>query len=341
MHTTDGGLHWTDVTPKGVGPNFDDYYLDAVHAWVNDWTGTGPYQLTTYRTADGGRTWQRGTALTFDAVGLADYQFYFLDPDHGWLLVSTRQTTNGVYADTVYRTVDGGLHWTIGAVHAAPPGWTSPTKFYCYEWCNQMAFISPMTGWLSIYQLTPPVGHALLVTHDGGITWKQQALPRTNVTCPCFANSFVVFDDLRAMFLVSGPYSGAVSSAVALTYDGGQSWVVRSLPGETQAVVGFYDLANGWAIAGSRANMDYPQPPASITSPTLPLPLYRTADGGATWKLVPTDLQLQSAAGRIGSLYFVDDEVGFAVRQTPTNGSSQLLKTIDGGRTWNLIASNL
>jgi photosystem II stability/assembly factor-like uncharacterized protein len=98
-------------------------------------------------------------------------------------------------------------------------------------------------------------------------------------------------------------------------------------------------MKHGWAVAGSRATMIF-QPPASVTSPTLPLPLYWTDDGGLTWKRVQTDLQLQGAAGRVATVYFVDSEVGFAIRQPTTNGLRQLLRTADGGHTWTLIASN-
>ena len=349
-HSTDAGVNWTDVTPKGAGQSFDEYYLDATHAWFVDWSGAGPYQFTTYQSADGGRTWQHGspTSIGTDTDGLADHQVYFLDPDHGWLLLSKRdRTANGtpIYSDNLLRTDDGGLHWEMVAVHTAPPGW-NPGKFYCYEWCGPMAFASAASGWLLTDSASDPTKPTILVTHDAGVTWRQQTLSLKTATigCPCSQGPgpLIVFDDLHVVFQLYSRTSRRI--ALIVTSDGGVTWTPRALPvGEMK--VGFYDVNHGWLIDQSALST------TSFTSPAQPLPLYVTADGGVSWTRVPTNLQLQSKDGQIISLYFIDQRNGFAIRANgasagcvPSSGCTlvwSLLKTTDGGHTWSVVNPNL
>jgi hypothetical protein len=363
-HTTDGGLHWKDVTPLGVGRHFDSYYLDATHAWVTDFSGgcslvlpgshcLVPIEFTTYRTADGGRTWQRGSPTTIGVatVGLPDREFYFLDPDHGWLRVSIQRIANGVpvYSDNLYRTNDRGLHWAIEAVHPAPVSW-SPEKFSCYEWCGPMAFGSATTGWLWTVLASDPTKHRVLVTHDGGGTWSEQTLPldSANMGCPCWPGQ-VVLDDLHVVFeLISLPSERAT---LLVTPDGGVTWAAHALPGTAQVDVGFYDFKHGWVIEAAQTTLATWSP----TSPAIPLALDRTDDGGSTWTRIRTDLQLASNGGEVGSVYFVDQEIGFAIRDIGTaatpvgcylpsgfcNTVRELLKTSDGGHTWSVVNANI
>jgi photosystem II stability/assembly factor-like uncharacterized protein len=349
-HTTDGGVSWTDVTPKGVGQSFDEYYLDAAHAWVIDWSGAGPSQFATYLTADGARTWQPGspTSISVDPGGLGDHEFRFVDPDHGWLLVSKRdRMSNGVlvYSDNLYRTSDGGLHWAIAAVHNAPLTW-NPGKFYCYEWCGPMAFASATTGWLLTDSASDPTKPTLLVTHDAGVTWREQTLSLKSATigCPCSRGPgpFLVFDDMHAVFQLYSRASRRI--ALVMTSDGGVTWTPRAVPAG-QMKVGFYDTNHGWLIDQTALST------TSFTSPAQPLPLYRTADGGITWTRVPTNLLLQSKDGQIISVYFIDQRDGFAIRANAAHAGCDtpgdcplvwsLLKTIDGGHTWSAVNPNV
>jgi photosystem II stability/assembly factor-like uncharacterized protein len=79
--------------------------------------------------------------------------------------------------------------------------------------------------------------------------------------------------------------------------------------------------------------------------PAIPLPLYKTDDGGVTWVPVPTDILWGGTEGPIDVLDFVDQNNGFAIRESRAmsqnsymaNGHSQLLKTADGGRTWTIV----
>ena len=123
-----------------------------------------------------------------------------------------------------------------------------------------------------------------------------------------------------------------------VTSDGGSTWVVRSMPGEApfQVAGDFVDANHGWVIAGTAADFD--------AVPRVPLPLYRTDDGGLTWVPVPANVVWRSPEERVGIidiLDFVDQNNGFALRQRKDvpNGYTQWLKTTDGGRTWTVVVA--
>jgi photosystem II stability/assembly factor-like uncharacterized protein len=333
--TTDGGAHWTDVTPQGVGQGFEDYYLDATHAWVTDYSGAAPAQIVTFRTADGGRTWERGAPIQIkDALGQT--QQYYVDPTHGWLLLSSanHDAPDTIFSDSLYRTQDGGLHWDRIAVNTAPQSW-QPPKFYCYQWCR-MAFASASTGWIIGSQNEP----TFAVTHDGGATWHPWNAPFRTATrvCPCIADLPTFLDQDHGWLLLRSQPPGSRPEELLVTSDGGSSWTPRPLPLAAPMVVGFYDADHGWAFAEPPAAL---QVPLSATPPTVALSLYRTNDGGRTWMRVATNLRLASQDGQLHSLYFLDDAIGFAFR-TPVGAHSwDLLRTTDGGRTWIVIGRNL
>ena len=89
--TTDGGAHWTDVTPPGLGDHLYVDYLDPVHAWIIQDLGN---QVVTFQTRDAGKSWQHGapvTGETVDAYGIGGIQVDFVDPSHGWRGIGSRR----------------------------------------------------------------------------------------------------------------------------------------------------------------------------------------------------------------------------------------------------------
>src|SRR5437763_1409895 len=81
---------WPNVSPPSLPgrlrPQTDSsYLLDATHAWVGESSvgasgGADPY-VTTFRTVDGGRTWDAGAS-----IGGQSPKLFFIDQNHGWLL---------------------------------------------------------------------------------------------------------------------------------------------------------------------------------------------------------------------------------------------------------------
>jgi len=345
LRTTDAGMHWTDVTPAGIA-GLNDYYVDEMDAWIVGTTGTvkaGVIPLVTFRTVDGGRSWQQGNQVSADYGGwtqivkygpVEEISLYFLDDVHGWLLAPNGQSR------TLFSTGDGGLHWRTVAV-APGPGTSS-----C-QW-SRMSFASLITGWMTM-DCANPSAQRLLVTHNGGVSWQAQRLPAGVAnTCPqahylywpfspltrCFEPPRF-FDQSHGVLLVPQAQGGLVRDTLLTTTDGGSTWRVRSLPGQVQLEVEFSDATHGWAIAGSAAEfnvvMDQQGMP-HFSGPMQTLPLYRTDNGGSTWVRVQTPLVLESPQyGQLEQLRFIDPSAGFA------QYSSGLLKTTDGGRAWSTV----
>jgi photosystem II stability/assembly factor-like uncharacterized protein len=351
LRTTDGGAHWQDVSPPSL-PNRQDaapeFYLDSNHAWQGQ---TFADQVVIFRTADGGRTWQQGAPVPVKAADPPEInsQLYFMDDQHGWLQTGSSTPTVGdafVFspdpaAQGLYRTADGGLHWTL---QSTGPGAAATGCFFG----GSMTFVSTARGWIQPY-CPPALGHSgpeLLVTSDGGVTWRVQALV-TDSRCPCLDNAPVFFDQQHGF--IQGSTSDGTPLLLATT-DGGSSWSARTVPGEGSkgGILGlsFADASAGWAIVKvAKKGPIYPSPTCSSgyaysPSECFPPPqMYRTVDGGRTWTLMQTDLF--SPDGEIVSLLFADARYGFAQRyiSSPQNLPSVLLRTTDGGTTWHSVAA--
>jgi len=332
LRTTDGGIHWTEMHPiRSPGFEVSWYFLDTNHAWITDtpgsvaggWTPGLPataYQLRTYRTTNGGRTWQQGTPVRVQTLpgfygGLVP-DLFFVDSSHGWLLSRT--------ANAIYSTNDGGLHWQESSSN---PSGTAPD---CQV--DQISFASAAIGWLTS---SCGAGQNLWVTHDGGVSWRVQALPfkASNIRgldVPVF------FDSMHGELLVAvGEFNPP--QLLFVSSDGGATWSPRSLPGASRLSVDFVDASHGWVTAGHESDLG--------NGPVWDsMQLYHTDDGGLNWTAMQTDLVIQEPKGLITELMFVDQENGFATRapsclfsQDCSRGPSEFLKTTDGGHTWTVV----
>jgi photosystem II stability/assembly factor-like uncharacterized protein len=195
-------------------------------------------------------------------------------------------------------------------------------------------FTSPANGFAA--------GSQLFQTVDSGRTWT--AIPGTSGSTG-FYNLF--FTD---------SYNGFAEGAsqIAFTTDGGSAWKIKSLP-STKALTlffinsstGFYGDEEGGGLyktmdGGSNWTSVFNSPTTTdnyypyflgpdtgfvVTSSSL---FETTTDGGQTWKFQGY-LNVGSAQGAYNQLQFLDINNGFY------SCSSGLLKTTDGGKTWNNI----
>ncbi|MEP6570346.1 MAG: glycoside hydrolase [Acidobacteriota bacterium] len=105
--TTDGGLHWTDVTPKQLGPWQKVSILDASHFDRNTaYAAVNTLRLDDlrphiYRTHDGGATW---TEVTNGIPGNENTDVVREDPQRKGLLFAGTERA-------VYFSLDDGDHW--------------------------------------------------------------------------------------------------------------------------------------------------------------------------------------------------------------------------------------
>lgn len=326
--TTDAGTHWSIVTPSGLRNAqyvLQSEYLDATHAWIVQDLAD---RIKVLRTADAGHTWQEGAPIMLrDGYTI---QLDFVDPMHGWLLTSVN-ASSAPFA--LYRTIDGGAQWQRASA-STMPATEKPGTFACAQWCL-ISFTSPTAGTMtSLNAVSTDSGLSLLITHDGGVTWRRERLPLASSTaqCPCFVDRPVFLDATHGFVVVwgvSGPAGAPMIGHLFVTADAGNTWGPRALPGEAESDIGFSDPVHGWAIAGSLADFYYLD---LAVGPELPLPLYRTDDGGITWVRVPNDLKLKSKYGETRRVNFLDQNVGFAF--SLQTGRPQSLKTVDGGQNW-------
>jgi photosystem II stability/assembly factor-like uncharacterized protein len=344
LRTTDGGAHWRDVSPPKLRedsptqfattfypPGYADFYLDANHAWEarSYSTATLCYDhIATFRTADGGRTWQQSDpiALNLKPGWGASAQLVFVDPRNGWLWVRRAAgEQDGMFfvpkntEGALYGTDDGGLHWHLIS-NLVPSELGIPASNTCPSPLGgEVSFASPTNGWMTSCQTSPP---SLLITRDGGATWKIQKLPMPASVgaCPCRVNTLRFVDASDGVAQVFGD-SGA--SVLLATSDGGSTWRALPPPGTGYLLlVDFADTNNLWALV---------TPPGWTKLSTAGYELYRSTDGGENWTLVRPDVPLSWPPGY---LQFVDAEHGFA---SNINGASELLVTVDGGLSWKVI----
>jgi photosystem II stability/assembly factor-like uncharacterized protein len=175
LRTSDGGTRWLDVTPRGMtfaaGPDTPMDFLTSRVGWVAI-THEGTRRATIVHTADGGRTW-RSVAVPLPGLDFTIRQIDFITPRYGWLLAAGEPAA-GSQAVEIFRSTDGGGHWmsvSYTGVHRATPGSLSLGGDK-----NGISFRDTSTGFATGYSAAQ--GQIwFYVTHDGGRTWEQQALP--------------------------------------------------------------------------------------------------------------------------------------------------------------------
>jgi photosystem II stability/assembly factor-like uncharacterized protein len=318
LRTSDGGQSWSSIP---LGDSVDALtFVDDQYGWVlqNKWSTSGGDSSSVVRsTTDGGLTW---TPIWTVAEPVSDLQF--IDRTHGWL----------VGAGKIWATGDGGktwgeqkggpsfgflrgvhfldaLHGTVvgdfGFIATTSDGGGNWHKVRGRELDETACMANSAVGWSAGRQGT------VAQTRDGGKTWNERSSP--------------VKQDLAAAFCLD-PQTGWIAGkqgTILATHDGGDTWVLQdSRVSADLFSVYFVDRRRGWA-AGDNGT------------------IVATTDGGDTWRV-----QREGDRIRLVATRFVNPLVGWAaggtnvlVRFQSANLVSQsdkstLLRTIDGGRTW-------
>jgi photosystem II stability/assembly factor-like uncharacterized protein len=178
-------------------------------------------------------------------------------------------------------------------------------------------------------------GSLLLVSGDGGQTWRAGTvpLPAPNTIDP----TIYMLDAQHGWSLTLGPGSINPQSGqgptwdhlhilVNRTRDGGQTWKTATVPGDyPEHVLGlsFVDASHGFLICSAGR--------ASLTGTTI----LRTDDGGASWAIVSTVPGAEF--GTLGSIFVASDPATLWAGAQPEAGPVNhpiLAVSRDGGRTW-------
>lgn len=259
---------WALVADQGQAPRF----------WV-------------FKTTDGARHWRPQFSGHSSGFGAAPLNIQFFDPLHGLIAFSSW--------GLVYRTADGGSHWT----EVTPPR-TEPGAF---------TFCDPAHGWfLGFLALSTGQQADFFATADGGTTWA--ALPAP----PRFALSgkggFVSVSFRRPS---EGWTGGSEAGAVYSTIDGGLTWTAHSLPLTAGGKGGALHVPTQVRVLPGAGVM-------AITDELGNLVGFTSFDGGSTWRrLVPAPGETN-----FGSFVFVDAFHWWAIRY------GTLFKSSDAGQSW-------
>jgi photosystem II stability/assembly factor-like uncharacterized protein len=284
---------WRDVTPPRLRSSvIDVVFINARTGWVvtNDCTAG---RASVHRTSDGGRTWARTPVKPTNCAAGSRLELSFLDSKHGWL-VRIYENGNQTGLD---RTVDGGRVWAHGGV---------PVK-------GSVVFRTTRQGFAARPDFR---GWGLLLTSDGGRTWRRHALAAppgwTGAAVAPDRPSFFGRDGVLPADLVLGKRRAV---AFYLTHDGGRTWqagpvrrVGLPITRDSNPFV-FYA-----PVSVPRASTWWLAP----TGRTIAV----TTDGGRHWRLErrPKGTTLTAADGRHAWL-----------------SGDGLFRTSDGGGSWHRL----
>lgn len=350
LRTTDGGATWRSVNPPQVSDATAFsvrawYFLDADHAWIA--VAASSTSLTVFATADGGLTWTAGAPVPpgyepGGRLGAGATKLDFLDDRVGWLRTSSAA---GRHTLKLYSTTDGGRTWRLILEAADSDGSTLAKLGHgCFE--EELKFVSANLGWISYDCIlpqpsgqpgsgSPAPGPEVAVTKDGGHTWQQVILPRyptgdnlCATTAPIFYSSGQVIlsgfcnnaSQVTGGVYVNGPADSR--TAIYVSSDAGLSWSLRpSLAGEVPA---FTDADTGWL-------MRLPGCWSQCNEGTTQFDIFRTFDGGLTWKLTgPFPVETANA---LVFLQVFDSNVAI-MTSVDIHGTLTIWRTTDGGQTW-------
>lgn len=224
----------------------------------------------------------------------------------------------GTGGGEVFRTDDGGLHWSRV--------WNKPGTFV-----RAIGFIDERNGFLgNVGDAYPNVTDRtpLYRTSDGGRSWTPVDLGGAIVPGICAIDILrgraIHQGTLRASTIVHA--AGRVGGPAKLlrSVDGGAHWSVIDMSDKAGMIldVKFLDASTGFVFAGSDSDI--------TKSQAL---ILKTRDGGASWKEVYRSGRPLENSWK-GS--FADARTGYATVQNydPKRTQQLIVKTRDGGEHW-------
>ena len=217
-------------------------------------SGTGGTYIAT---TDGGATWHAGIVPGAEALDFRDA--HVVDAHTVYLLASGPGDKS-----RIYKTIDGGAHWTLQFTNPDPKGFFDAIAFWDVR--HGIVLGDPVDGEFLI-----------LTTIDGGEHWMRQHTPPALPNEGAFAASgtcLIVRGQHEAWFATGGP-GGA---RVFYSQNGGRTWAVAQTPVRNDAAAaGIFSLAFSDSRHGIAVGGDYTKPAESQHNIAV------TSDGGRTW----------------------------------------------------------
>jgi photosystem II stability/assembly factor-like uncharacterized protein len=275
-------------------------------------------------TTDGGRHWQRqlrGTAAN-------RWSLWFFDARRGVVAGVDRS------GPALWSTMDGGQRWarTSMTCLALPP-----LVFFLdldHGWCVER----PGGEAMGVIPIPDHQQVALLRTADGGVHWTQvlatdQAHALSGGLGDDGQKAWIWFRDANTGWI--GQHSPGGHAVVSATVDGGDHWNRQGLV----TLMGQYVYT--WQAPAWAGPLSTPAGPVLVADPGRWLAangssVLETSDRGQSW----TALGAVPRGWVVARLTMVDSSDGWAVVHSagPSGAmQSELARTTDGGRHWDLI----
>ncbi len=328
LHTTDGGCHWKIVKSwkysMEPSPDFSPFFLSPSLAiiYVN-----GDLFLTT----DAGISWSSITLPVVTQQKAIPGPIFFLNDHLGWMSLSG--ISGGTFQDNdLLRSTDGGQSWS--RLHATLPAPLLP-RTRSPGYITSLSFLNETTGWVTGSSYSRETSW-IYMTNDGGNTWQEQQLPSPqgySATRLLDLGQPHFFSARDGVLPAASTHFDPTGVCAFITHDGGESW--QSQP--------FFALQNySDEVVDPRLLIDVSVPLPSFTSLTTgwvgTISIYRTTDGGRSWQHFDHQLPIRYSDP---GLQFIADRVAFALAFTgePINfqASSELYRTMDGGKSWTTL----
>ena len=183
---------WYDWTPpepapleEGVVKQARMFALDNKHVWVTYLTRSsdGQFELIIWRYSGERvrREWEPSVILTPSRIG--DASMYFLDADHGWVMVIFDEGGMSKEYFSLYRTQDGGRTWEELLNPEGGSGLQPCPK-------TGMVFKDAETGWITRSCRGLYSDMFVDATYDGGRTWSMVELSAPEDQPALFSEAF-------------------------------------------------------------------------------------------------------------------------------------------------------
>ncbi|WP_179281056.1 YCF48-related protein [Paenibacillus sp. XY044] len=297
--TQDGGAHFHTAVfgIKDFKP-ISASFPKAGTGYVVGTVGKDDGKLVVVKTSNAGRTWSTQLDISAKNTPLSAFQIQFASGNTGWLLTNEKGTLSG----DIYRTVDGGNHWT-----------KMSTQRTGRPYVSGIQLIDGNTGVISLHPGAGPVEGGIWLTKDGGRSF-------TGVSKAVAVNQVQMVSSKEIWAAVDGMNG---SDFLIRSNDGGMSWQ-ESYPlsepyGRPTEDMAFIDRQLGFGIG---TQLDSGK-------------ILNTTDGGASWKIIAS---LDSYI-RLEKISFVNEKEGFLMAFREKGPYHVLLKTQDGGLTWHEVPS--
>lgn len=283
-----------------------------------------------YRSTNGGRSWKSGPPLALKLTALA------VDPRNGSIIYAG---TN----DGVLKSTDAGRTWRWSGLRPSP----GRSREYADTegWVYSIA-VDP-TDSSNVFAVTRGLATRVLSrSHDGGTTWHavRRSTSRTVIEIHA-ARSGILYAAGLSSGLNPKPAGVLRSTDGGTTWRGvlGGSWSVAVDPDRAGTVWAVGELgvrvtrdggttwrSPGPAPAGASAIVLDPRRPGTLYLSTGQNRVYRSVDGGRTWRAFGTKAQPGSRS-HLTELVAVDPRTPGTLYAGDGSG---LVATVDGGTTW-------